>query len=97
MTCWNRLPDMTGPTCKSHSSLWEIRRTDSECSGLCWNMFAVSKDNIFFIVSWDTAQMNVDEVERHCEGMADVMRRLAKVANWERSIADVFSGRAHIP
>ncbi|POR32185.1 Nonribosomal peptide synthetase-like protein [Tolypocladium paradoxum] len=70
-----------------------VSRHDWADFGLCWNMFVVSKDNIFFIVSWDTAQMNVDEVEQHCDGMADVMRRLAKEANWDRSIADVLTKR----
>ena len=54
-------------------------------------MFAVSKDNILFVVSWDAAQMNVDEVERHCDSMADAMRRLDKEANLDRSIAQVFA------
>ncbi|KND86927.1 putative acyl-CoA synthetase YngI [Tolypocladium ophioglossoides CBS 100239] len=71
-----------------------VSRHDWADFGLCWNMFAVGKDNIFFIASWDTAQMNVDEVERHCDNMAKVMRRLAKEANWDRSIADVFTERA---
>ena len=54
-------------------------------------MFSVSKDSILFVISWDTAQMNVDEVERHCDGMADVMRILAKGTNWDMSIAKVFT------
>ncbi|PNY22928.1 Nonribosomal peptide synthetase [Tolypocladium capitatum] len=71
-----------------------VSRHDWADFGLCWNMFAVGKDNIFFIVSWDTAQMNVDEAERHCDGMADVMRRLGSEANWDRSIAEAFTRNA---
>lgn len=53
-------------------------------------MFLASPENMLFIASWDTAQMNVDDVDRHCDCMADVMRRLVNEANWDKKIGQVF-------
>ncbi|PHH89389.1 hypothetical protein CDD83_6171 [Cordyceps sp. RAO-2017] len=70
-----------------------VARYDWADFGFCWNMFLASREVIVIVASWDTAQMDVDEVERHCDCMADVMRRLATEANWDRTIGDVFGAR----
>lgn len=59
-------------------------------SGLFWNAFMIDRDNLYFVASWDTTQMNDVEVEGHCDRMADVMRRLGEERNWDRTIGDVF-------
>lgn len=51
----------------------------------------VDGDNLFFIASWDTAQLNAEEVDGYCNGLADVMRKLADEDNWGLKIGDVFS------
>lgn len=53
-------------------------------------MFLASPENMMFIASWDTAQMNVDEVDRHCDCMAAIMRRLASETNWDEKIGRLF-------
>ncbi|KAK3347250.1 hypothetical protein B0T25DRAFT_554006 [Lasiosphaeria hispida] len=58
--------------------------------GLIWNAFMVDQVNIFFMVSWDTAQMTIGEVEVFCEVMALVLRKLVKQDNWDREVADLF-------
>jgi hypothetical protein len=50
----------------------------------------VDQDNLFFIASWDTAQLNAEEVDAYCDDLADVMRRLASETNWNRKVGDVF-------
>ncbi|EQK97394.1 AMP-binding enzyme family protein [Ophiocordyceps sinensis CO18] len=67
-----------------------VARHDWADFGFCWNMFLASPENMLFIASWDTAQMNVDDVDRHCDCMADVMRRLVNEANWDKKIGQVF-------
>ncbi|PFH61619.1 hypothetical protein XA68_16794 [Ophiocordyceps unilateralis] len=71
--------------------LHPVVRHDWADFGFCWNMFLAGRDAIYFIASWDTAQMNVDDVEGHCDGMAEVMRRLARESNWHRTVGDVFA------
>lgn len=50
----------------------------------------VDKENMYFIASWDTAQMNDGDVGECCDCLADVMRKLGDERNWERKIGDVF-------
>lgn len=50
----------------------------------------IDRNNLYFVTSWDTAQMNSFEVEGHCDRMADVMRKLGDERNWERTVGDVF-------
>lgn len=52
----------------------------------------IDRDNLYFVASWDTAQMNNVEVECHCDRMADVMRKLGDERNWQKRIGDVFIG-----
>lgn len=47
--------------------------------------------NLYFIASWDTAQMNDREVEGHCDSLAEVMRKLANEDNWEKKVGEVFT------
>lgn len=50
----------------------------------------IDAENLYFIASWDTAQMNDLEVGKYCDLLADVMRKLANEENWHRTIASVF-------
>lgn len=50
----------------------------------------VDSTNLYFIASWDTAQLNDREVDAHCDSLADVMRKLADKGNWNRSIGSIF-------
>ncbi|KAK3365439.1 hypothetical protein B0H63DRAFT_530207 [Podospora didyma] len=59
--------------------------------GLAWNAFMTDRLYIFFSASWDTAQMNVGEVEEHCETVASILRRLVAEENLDRKVVDVFS------
>lgn len=52
----------------------------------------IDRDNLYFVASWDTAQMNDVEVEVHCDRMADVMRKMGNRENWDRTVSDVFMG-----
>ncbi|KAM7189121.1 hypothetical protein V8F33_010242 [Rhypophila sp. PSN 637] len=70
-----------------------VGRYDWPDCGLFWNAFMVDRTNLFFIANWDTAQMNLDEVEGHCNTMASILRHLVKEANWDKRISDVFSVR----
>lgn len=49
----------------------------------------IDADNLYFIASWDTAQMNDIEVGGYCDVLAEVMRKLAIEENWHRSVASV--------
>ena len=50
----------------------------------------IDSDNLYFIASWDTAQMNAAEMEGHCDTLADVMRKLTNEENWNRTVGDVL-------
>ena len=50
----------------------------------------VDRDNLYFVASWDTAQMNDAEVDACCDLLADIMRKLGDGGNWEKSVGDVF-------
>lgn len=87
--------EWTGPT--GEVSLFSLPDRESECqltlsvgSGLFWNAFMIDAENLHFIASWDTAQMNDIEVGECCDILADVMRKLANEENWHRSIASIF-------
>lgn len=49
--------------------------------------------NLYFIASWDTAQMNDTEVGESCDLLADVMRKLANEENWHLKIGSIFGTR----
>lgn len=51
----------------------------------------VDPQNIYFIASWDTAQMNNEEMEGHCDMLAEIMRRLAMEEHWHKTIDEVFA------
>jgi hypothetical protein len=46
--------------------------------------------NLYFIASWDTAQMNATEIDGHCDALSDVMRKLGDERNWDKKMSDVF-------
>ncbi|KAL7951284.1 hypothetical protein V8C42DRAFT_356649 [Trichoderma barbatum] len=72
-------------------TLEPVARYDWPDCGFFWNAFMVDGDNLFFIASWDTAQLNAEQVDGYCDDLADVMRKLANEANWGLEIGDVFS------
>ncbi|KAL7905626.1 hypothetical protein GGI35DRAFT_488268 [Trichoderma velutinum] len=72
-------------------TLEPVARYDWPDCGLFWSAFMVDGDNVFFIASWDTAQLNAEQVDGYCDGLADVMRKLANEENWGLGIGDVFS------
>ncbi len=45
---------------------------------------------MLFIASWDTAQMSSSEISRHCDGFADVLRKIANPNNWDKALGDLF-------
>ncbi|VUC37003.1 unnamed protein product [Clonostachys rosea] len=47
-------------------------------------------ESLYFVASWDTAQMNDIEVEDFCECMADTMRKMARPDNWNRTVGHLF-------
>lgn len=50
----------------------------------------IDQSNLFIVASWDTAQLNETEVEEYCDGVADVLRKLASPDNWDKSVREVF-------
>lgn len=64
--------------------------TNTLDSGFFWNAFMIDSINLYFIASWDTAQMNDKEVEGHCDALSDVMRKLCDEGNWDKTLSDVF-------
>uniref|UniRef100_A0A8H7NP77 AMP-dependent synthetase/ligase domain-containing protein n=1 Tax=Bionectria ochroleuca TaxID=29856 RepID=A0A8H7NP77_BIOOC len=67
-----------------------VSRLDWGDCGFFWNMFMIDSQNLYFVASWDTAQMNDIEVEDFCECMADTMRKMAKPDNWNKTIGQLF-------
>ncbi|KAK0616207.1 hypothetical protein B0T14DRAFT_546617 [Immersiella caudata] len=78
-------------TGESEKTLEVVARHDWPDCGLFWGAFLLGSSDMFFVATWDTAQMGVGEVEGHCETMASVLRKLVKEGNWERPVADVFA------
>ncbi|KAH6981772.1 hypothetical protein BKA56DRAFT_672572 [Ilyonectria sp. MPI-CAGE-AT-0026] len=72
-------------------TLEPVARYDWPDCGLFWNAFMIDAVNLYFIASWDTAQMNDREVEGHCDSLAEVMRKLANEDNWEKKVGEVFT------
>ncbi|ETS02568.1 acetyl-CoA synthetase-like protein [Trichoderma reesei RUT C-30] len=58
--------------------------------GLFWSAFMVDRENLLFIASWDTAQLNAEQVDGYCDDLADVMRRLANEDNLGLKMGEVF-------
>jgi hypothetical protein len=77
-------------------ALWISRMPASDqptnliSSGFFWNAFMADTENLFFVASWDTAQMNDKEVELCCDQLTEVMRKLAHESNWDRIVGEVF-------
>ncbi|KAK4442277.1 hypothetical protein QBC34DRAFT_444296 [Podospora aff. communis PSN243] len=78
-------------TVESEKALEVVARHDWPDCGLFWGAFLLGSSDMFFVATWDTAQMRVGEVEGHCETMASVLRKLVKEGNWEKTVADVFA------
>ncbi|OAR02879.1 hypothetical protein LLEC1_05712 [Akanthomyces lecanii] len=73
----------------SYKVLEPISRHDWPDCGIFWNAFMVDKENMYFIASWDTAQLNGDEVDGYCDCLAEMMRALASASNWDRPLKEV--------
>ncbi|PTB62383.1 acetyl-CoA synthetase-like protein [Trichoderma citrinoviride] len=71
-------------------SLEPVARYDWPDCGLFWSAFMVDRENLLFIASWDTAQLNAEQVDGYCDDLADVMRRLASEDNWGLKMGEVF-------
>lgn len=63
---------------------------DNGCSGLYWNCCTLDQDTMFLIASWDTAQMNDEEVQQCCDEYAHALRAMAKCEDWDRKMADAM-------
>ncbi|KAJ4150382.1 hypothetical protein LMH87_011134 [Akanthomyces muscarius] len=77
---------------KRHSSykvLEPISRHDWPDCGIFWNAFMVDRENMYFIASWDTAQLSGDEVDGYCDSLAELMRALANMSNWDHPLKEV--------
>lgn len=37
----------------------------------------IDKENMYFLASWDTAQLNGEEVDLYCDQLAEALRDLA--------------------
>ena len=59
-------------------------------SGLFWNAFMISEENLMFVASWDTAQMNDLEMEDCCDDLSNILRELDREENWDKTIGEVF-------
>ncbi|RSM01800.1 hypothetical protein CEP52_008371 [Fusarium oligoseptatum] len=79
------------------TTLEPIARYDWPDCGFFWNAFMIDSVNLYFIASWDTAQMNDFEVDGHCDSLSDVMRKLADERNWEKRVGEVFFYLSRIP
>lgn len=49
----------------------------------------VDKENMYFIASWDTAQLSGDEVDGYCDCLAEMTRALANMSNWDQPLKEV--------
>lgn len=91
---WSQWPNTTGQigksTKRSFHATYMYFTDKPTTSGLFWSAFMVDQENIFFIASWDTAQLNAEEVDGYCDSLADVMRKLADEKNWSRRVGEVF-------
>ncbi|KAL7783633.1 hypothetical protein V8C37DRAFT_414662 [Trichoderma ceciliae] len=72
-------------------TLEPVARYDWPDCGLFWSAFMADEENLFFIASWDTAQLNSEEVDGYCDDLAEVMRSLANENNWSLKVGEVFS------
>lgn len=50
----------------------------------------VDSMNLYFIASWDTAQMNDIEVSGHCDALSEIFRKMGDENNWDKKLGDVF-------
>ncbi|KAM0226425.1 hypothetical protein ACHAPA_002806 [Fusarium lateritium] len=74
----------------NYANLEPIARYDWPDCGFIWQAFMLDSVNLYFIASWDTAQMNATEVDGHCDALSDVMRKLGDERNWDKNMGDVF-------
>ncbi|KAH7235663.1 hypothetical protein BKA59DRAFT_548486 [Fusarium tricinctum] len=74
----------------NYTNLEPIARYDWPDCGFIWQAFMLDSVNLYFIASWDTAQMNATEIDGHCDALSDVMRKLGDERNWDKKMSDVF-------
>ncbi|KAF4338496.1 long-chain-fatty-acid ligase [Fusarium beomiforme] len=72
------------------ATLDPIARYDWPDCGFFWNAFMIDSIYLYFIASWDTAQMNDKEVDGYCDALSDVMRKLCDESNWDKKVSVVF-------
>ncbi|KAM3545909.1 hypothetical protein ARSEF1564_001190 [Beauveria bassiana] len=66
-----------------------ISRHDWPDCGLFWNAFMFDKENMYFVASWDTAQLNGDVMDEYCDRLAEMLRALAHSSNWDSPLKNV--------
>lgn len=47
------------------------------------------RDNLIMVASWDTAQLTEADVQRYCDGYAQVLRQITDVSAWDRALSQV--------
>lgn len=47
------------------------------------------KDNLIMMASWDTAQLTDADVQRYCDGYAQVLRQITDSSAWYRELYQV--------
>lgn len=82
------LQTMRGPN--EYTSLKPEARYDWPDCGLYWNCCTLDQNNLFVIASWDTAQMNNQEVQQCCDEYAQALRAIAKLDNWDKSLVETL-------
>ncbi|KAI1341227.1 acetyl-CoA synthetase-like protein [Xylariaceae sp. FL0016] len=90
---WDVSLRMLDPSTMDFQVLKVVKRFDWADCGIFWNCCMLDKSSMMIVASWDTAQMNDVEVEGYCDTLADIMRRLADVNNFDKSLRDVFGGQ----
>jgi hypothetical protein len=73
-----------------YAVLEPVARYDWADCGFVWSANMVDKDQMCFVATWDTAQMNASEVDDYCDSMAGVLRMLDDSNNWDKCVEEVF-------
>lgn len=79
---------LRGPN--EYTSLKAEARYDWPDCGWYWNCCTVDQDNLLVVASWDTAQMNDQEVQQCCDEYAHALRAVARWENWDTNLADAL-------
>ncbi|KAI9151555.1 Acyl-CoA ligase sidI [Paramyrothecium foliicola] len=67
-----------------------IARYDWADCGFVWSAFMLDSEQMRFVASWDTAQMNASEVDDCCDSLVGVLNLLGDELNWNKRVEDIF-------